>query len=251
MATSSTPVERKRGQEPGPSPPPHPLPCPAQPQPLALLVPTERRALVAHVHLPPKESRFQPRSLPSPPDFRAADTHHYSIYNIVTVVLQGTDCLRSGHVRLRHDQLNVFHLDTGFVNLRRQSPGLTELNAVCSVPRGGKWDRVDWGHSRSGPGSFWAGPSPADTPLAGTGTRPSGVSPRTSFCPRGKGKERKPRVLAAAGNTTSLQIQPVPPELPRAPPGLCPAPQGYTGRAHLFFLALLLHSGGLCVLLDV
>lgn len=53
------------------------------------------------------------------------------------------------------------------------------------------------------------------------------------------------------GNATSLQIQPLPPELPGAPPGRRPALQCYTGRAHLFFLTLLLHSGGLCVLLDI
>lgn len=184
MATSSTPAERKRSQEPGPSPPYAPCPASHNPKLSLCLSPQERRAVVIHVRLPPRESRFQPRSLCSPPGFRAADTHHYSIYNIVTVVLQGTDCLCSGHVRLRHDQLNVFHLNTGFVNLRRQSPRLTELNAEfapCPAEENGiAWIGVT---PAQAPGSFWASPSPADTPLAGTGTRPSGVSPRTSFCP--------------------------------------------------------------------
>lgn len=70
---------------------------------------------------PPQTVLLHPRA-PGPPG--QGDTHHYSIYNIVTVVLQGTDCLCSGHIRLGHHQLNVFHLDASFVNLKETEPGI-------------------------------------------------------------------------------------------------------------------------------
>ena len=70
----------------------------------------------------PPQTVLPPPRAPGPPG--QAGTHHYSIYNIVTVVLQGTDCLCSGHVGLGHHQLNVFHLDAGFVNLKETEPGI-------------------------------------------------------------------------------------------------------------------------------
>lgn len=65
-----------------------------------------------------------PVSIP-PGAIPGAGTHHDGIYNVVTVVLEGTHGLRSGHVRLRHHQLDVFHLDASFVNLKEQ--GIREL----------------------------------------------------------------------------------------------------------------------------
>lgn len=214
---------------------------------------------VLHV-CPPGTSHCKPFSLlPG----RQADTHHYSIYNIVTVVLQGTDCLRSGHIRLRHHQLNVFHFDAGFVNLKETEPG-TDASPTHGLLHA--WRRK---MGLSGLGRFPLGPHRAK--LGGqTGYCPAlgqspgsardqillGEDPALSLChhrenvDEGKkttGLNTNPgrfagRTLmrqacsAAAGSGLQQSTQPCRDRL---------------GKAYLFFLALLLHGGGLCVFLDV